>query len=499
MDHLLIAIAGSTTPTALGAMLFGSLVGIVFGAIPGLTYTMALALVMPFTFGMAQVPAIGLLLATYIGGMTGGCISAILIGIPGTPSTAATVIDGYPMARKGQGSLACGTSVVASAFGGLFSLIIMIASVELIARIAIAFGPAEIFALVVFGLSTICGLSERSLVHGIIAGLIGLMVMTIGQDQIDGIPRLTFGSTTMLQGIDIVVAMVALFAIPQVITTLRDFYHGGATSVDPQSVRVELPSWRLLRENFSLMVRTSALGTVVGVVPGAHGPVAAFLAYDHAKRFAKNPENFGKGDIRGVIAPECANHSVTGGAMIPMLSLGFPGDPATAIILGGLLIHGLQPGPLLFSEHPDIVYTIYVEIIIGYIMVCLIQLYGVRLFVRTLMVPPHLLAVGILVMCVVGSYAIRNALLDVYIMLFMGLAGYVLQRVHIPVTPIILGVVLGASMERDFRTALLMSEGDFAVFYTSPTAMLFFGLTIVIFVAHIVGQRRGRKARRQEA
>jgi putative tricarboxylic transport membrane protein len=501
MEHLITAFSGSTTPEALGAMLLGSLVGIVFGAIPGLTYTMALALVMPFTFGMAQVPAIGLLLATYIGGMTGGCISAILIGIPGTPSTAATVIDGYPMARKGQASLACGTAVVASAFGGLFSLIVMIASVEVIARVAIAFGPAEIFALVVFGLSTICGLSEKSLLRGLIAGVIGLMAMTIGQDAIDGVPRLTFGSTTMLQGIDIVVAMVGLFAIPQVINTLREFFYGGAATVDPQSVKVELPSWALLWQNFSLMVRTSALGTIVGVVPGAHGPVAAFLAYDHAKRFSKDPEQFGKGDIRGVIAPECANHSVTGGAMIPMLSLGFPGDPATAIILGGLLIHGLQPGPLLFSEHPDIVYTIYVEIIIGYLMVCLIQLYGVRLFVRTLMVPPHLLAVGILVMCVVGSYAIRNSFLDVYVMLGIGLLGYVLQRVHIPVTPIILGLVLGGTMEREFRTALLMSEGDPSVFYTSPTAMVFFALTMLIFAVHIIGQRRAkvRNMRRQEA
>ena len=501
MEHLITAVSGSTTPEALGAMLLGSLVGIVFGAIPGLTYTMALALVMPFTFGMAQVPAIGLLLATYIGGMTGGCISAILIGIPGTPSTAATVIDGYPMARKGQASLACGTAVVASAFGGLFSLIVMIASVEMIARVAIAFGPAEIFALVVFGLSTICGLSEKSLVRGLIAGVIGLMAMTIGQDSIDGVPRLTFGSTTMLQGIDIVVAMVGLFAIPQVINTFREFFYGGAATVDPQSVKVELPSWQLLWQNLSLMVRTSTLGTVVGLVSGAHGPVAAFLAYDHAKRFSKDPERFGKGDIRGVIAPECANHSVTGGAMIPMLSLGFPGDPATAIILGGLMIHGLQPGPLLFSQHPDIIYTIYVEIIIGYLMVCLIQLYGVRLFVRTLMVPPHLLAVGILVMCVVGSYAIRNSFLDVYVMLGIGLLGYVLQRVHIPVTPIILGLVLGGTMEREFRTALLMSEGDPSVFYTSPTAMVFFGLTVLIFAVHIIGQRRARvrKLRQQEA
>jgi putative tricarboxylic transport membrane protein len=499
MDSLLAALTASTTPHALGAMLLGSLVGIVFGAIPGLTYTMALALVVPFTFGMAKVPAIGLLLATYIGGMTGGCISAILIGIPGTPSTAATVIDGYPMARNGHASLACGTAIIASAFGGLFSLIIMIASVEVIARVAIAFGPAEIFALVVFGLSTICGLSGRSLIHGLIAGVIGLMATTIGQDPIDGVPRFAFGSTTMLQGINIVVAMVGLFAIPQVINTFCDFYRGGATTVDPQSVKVELPSWQLLWQNFGLMLRTSGLGTIVGLVPGAHGPVAAFLAYDHAKRFAKDPESFGKGDIRGVIAPECANHAVTGGAMIPMLSLGFPGDPATAIILGGLLILGMQPGPLLFNEHPDIVYTIYIEIVIGYLMVCTIQLYGVQLFVRTLMVPPHLLAVGILVMCVVGSYAIRNSFLDVYVMLGIGLLGYGLQRVHIPVTPIVLGLVLGGTMEREFRTALLMSQNDLSVFYTSPTAMLFFGLTILVFTVHILGERRSRKMRNQEA
>lgn len=499
MEPFIAASISSFTPHVLGAMLLGSLVGIIFGVIPGLTYTMALALVLPFTFGMAQVPAIGLLLATYIGGMTGGCISAILIGIPGTPSTAATVIDGYPMAKNGQGSLACGTAIVASAFGGLFSLVIMIVSVDMIAQVAIDFGPAEIFALVVFGLSTICGLSERSLLRGLVAGVIGLMLTTVGQDPIDGAARLTFGSTTMLQGINIVVAMVGLFAIPQVIKTLTDYYHGGAAEVTPQSVKIELPSWRQLKQNFGVMLRTSGLGTIIGIVPGAHGPVAAFLAYDHVKRFAKDPESFGKGDIRGVIAPECANHAVTGGAMIPMLSLGFPGDPATAIILGGLLIHGIQPGPLLFSQHPEIVYTIYVEIIIGYIMVCSIQLYGVRLFVRTLMVPPHLLAVGILVMCVVGSYAIRNSFLDVYVMLGIGVLGYALQRVHIPVTPIVLGLVLGGIMERDFRTALLMSQGDPSVFYTSPIAMGFFVLTVLVFATHIIGQKRGARPRRQEA
>ncbi|MGH7091730.1 MAG: tripartite tricarboxylate transporter permease, partial [Stellaceae bacterium] len=404
MDALTTALVGSVDPYTLGAILFGSVFGIIFGAIPGMTYSMALALVLPFTFGMPEVPSIGLLLGTYIGGMTGGAIPAILIGIPGTPSTAATVIDGYAMGRAGKASLALGTAVVASAIGGLFSLVVMMVSVKPIANIAISFGPAEIFALVVFGLSTICGLSEHSILRGLIAGVIGLMMVTIGQDHIDGVPRLTFGSTTLLQGVNLLVGMIGLFAIPQVIETLLNFRSGGNSAVNPQSVKVELPTLGLLWRNVGLMVRASGIGTIVSAIPGTGGPVAAFLAYDNARRFAKKADQFGKGDIRGVIAPECANHAVTGGTMITLLGLGIPGEPATAVILGGMLIHGLQPGPLLFTEHPNIIYTIYIQIVIAYLMVCTIQLYGIRFFVRALIVPPQLLAVAILVMCVVGSY-----------------------------------------------------------------------------------------------
>ncbi|MGH7223814.1 MAG: tripartite tricarboxylate transporter permease, partial [Gemmataceae bacterium] len=453
MDAFFTALSAVGTLHTLGAILFGSIFGIIFGAIPGLTYSMALALVLPFTFGMAQVPSIGLLLGTYIGGMTGGSISAVLIGIPGTPSAAATVLDGHAMARKGKAGLALGSAVIAAGFGGLFSLVIMMVSVNLIARVAIAFGPAEIFALVVFGLSTICGLSERSLIRGLIAGVLGLMMMTIGQDQLTGVARLTFGSTTMLQGINMLVAMIGLFAVPQIINTLIDYKRGVTRPMSSAAVKAELPSLSLLWRSVSLMLRASGIGTIIGAIPGTGGPIAAFLAYDHARRFSRQPDEFGKGDVRGVLAPECANHAVTGGAMIPMIGLGIPGDPATAIILGGLLIHGLQPGPLLFSQHLGIIYTIYLEIVVGYLMVCAIQLYGIRLFVRTLMVPPHILAVGILVMCVIGSYAIRNSFFDVYTMLAIGLLGYGLQRVHIPVIPIILGLVLGTTMERELRTA----------------------------------------------
>lgn len=498
MDAFLAGLYAVGTFHTLGAILFGSIVGIIFGAIPGLTYSMALALVLPFTFGMAQVPSIGLLLGTYIGGMTGGSISAVLIGIPGTPSAAATVLDGFPMARNGKAGLALGSAVIASGFGGLFSLIVMIVSVELIARVAISFGPAEIFALVVFGLSTICGLSGRSLVRGLIAGVLGLMAMTVGQDQLTGVARLTFGSTSMLQGIDMLVAMIGLFAVPQVINTLIDFKRGIVRPQSANAVRAELPSFALLRRSLSLMLRTSGIGTIIGAIPGTGGPIAAFLAYDHARRFSRDASEFGKGDVRGVIAPECANHAVTGGAMIPMIGLGIPGDPATAIILGGLMIHGLQPGPLLFSEHLNIVYTIYVAIVVGYLMVCAIQFYGARLFVRTLMIPPHLLAVGILVMCAVGSYAIRNSFLDVYTMLIIGLIGYGLQRMYIPVTPIILGLVLGTTLERELRTALLLSEGDPSIFL-SPTAIAFFLLAFVIIGLQVASHRKAKRAERARA
>ncbi len=492
MDAILTALHGVATWQVLAATLFGSLVGLIFGAIPGLTYSMALAMVLPLTFGMGNEPAIAIMLSTYIGGMTGGAISAILIGVPGTPSAAATVLDGHLLAKNNQASLAVGTATVAAGIGGILSLLIMLVSVQVLAHVALAFGPAEITALVIFGLSTICGLAEKSLVRGMIGGVLGLMVMTIGQDPIDGLQRFTFGSVTMLQGVDLLVAMIGLFAVPHAIAALAQWRRGAEAKVEAQAVRAELPTVRLLAGHWWNLLRSSLIGTVIGAIPGTGGPIAAFLAYDQAKRFHKHPERMGKGDLAGVIAPEAANHAVTGGAMIPLLGLGIPGDPATAIILGGLLIHGIQPGPLLFTEKPAVIANIYVLFVMAYICVVLLQLYGVRLFVRALRVPPHLLAVGILAMCAVGSFAIRNTLFDVLVMMVIGLAGYLLLRVRIPVAPILLGLVLGPTLERESRTALIMSEGHLSVFYTSPTALVFFVLAVLVIGGHVVGTLRAR-------
>jgi putative tricarboxylic transport membrane protein len=493
MDTLAHALSMAFSYQAVLATIAGTVVGLFFGSIPGLTFSMALALLLPFTFGMQATPAIALLLGVYIGGMTGGSVSAILLGIPGTPSAAATVFDGYPMAKKGEAGVALGAAVIASAFGGLFSLAIMMVLLQQVAAFAIQFGPVEIFALVLFGLSTICGLAERSMARGVIAGVLGLMLMIIGLDDIDGVARLTFGTVPLQQGVNLLVAMIGLFAVPQVMGTFMD--HGRVKPMKmPENVRATLPSLRQLKDRLWLMTRCAAIGTGIGAIPGTGGPIAAFLAYDHARRFSKQPAGFGKGELSGVVAPETANNAVTGGTMIPLLSLGIPGDPATAVILGGLMLHGLQPGPMLFSTNLSAIYAIYIAIVISYVVTLLVQVWGIRLFVRILRVPPHLLAVCIVVMCVLGSYAIRNSIFDVYLMAVMGLLGYVLQRIHIPTAPVVLGLVLGQTLENQFRTALILSEGNYSVFLGSKVALFFFAVTALTMGWQLWSSLRRRPA-----
>ncbi|WP_322989376.1 tripartite tricarboxylate transporter permease [Hoeflea sp.] len=480
MDILITALQVVVAPLTLVAIFSGCVLGVIFGAIPGLTFTVAMALVVPMSFSLNSAPAIGLLLGTYIGGMTGGSVSAILLGIPGTPSAAATVLDGYPLTRRGKASLALGTAVVASAFGGFVSLVIMIFSVDFVASLALRFGPAETFGLLIFGLSTICGLSSGSIVKGLIGAIIGLMVMTIGIDEMSGMQRLTFGTITLQQGINILVAMIALFAVPHVIDAFVDHFRADKEVKELADVRAELPSIRDLAKNFWLMVRCSLIGTGVGAIPGTGGPIAAFLAYAHAKKSSKTPEEFGNGAMEGVVGPETANNAVTGGAMIPLLSLGIPGDPATAILLSGLLIHGLIPGPMLFLEHPLEIYEVYLSIVAAYVFVVAIQLLGIRFFVQLLRVPAHLLAVGIVIMCGYGAFSIRNSVFDVVAAAVLGAMAYGLNRADIPLTPIILGLVLGPSIEREFRTAMILSEGNLDIFYTSVPAAGFLLVAMLI-------------------
>ncbi|WP_114285466.1 tripartite tricarboxylate transporter permease [Candidatus Halocynthiibacter alkanivorans] len=504
MDSFLNALALALTPMSIAAVGFGTLLGLVFGAIPGLTFTVALALALPVSFSLETVPAIGLLLGTYIGGMTGGSVSAILLGIPGTPSAAATVLDGHPMTKKGLASLALGTAVIVSVFGGIFSLIVMVVSVDLVSRVAIGFGPAEIFALVLFGFSTICGLCGKSLLKGLISGVLGLMIMTIGLDAIEGVPRLTFGSVNMLQGVNLLVAMIGLFAVPFIIEAFSEKPHNRNAPRPIANVRAKLPSFDLLFRNLWLMIRCSVIGTGIGAIPGTGGAIAAFLAYDHAKRFSKTPEQFGKGNIEGVIAPETANNAVTGGTLIPLLSLGIPGDPATAIVLAGLMIHGIVPGPALFMNNASEVYGMYVAVVLAYLWVLALQLLGIRVFIHVLKVPRELLAVVVLVLCAIGAYSIRNSAFDIYSMALIGVAAYVLVAIRVPITPIILGMVLGPTLENEFRTAMMLSEGKMDIFYTSPTALGFIGLAALVIILQGISElklkrKNGRKVQVSDA
>jgi putative tricarboxylic transport membrane protein len=310
---------------------------------------------------------------------------------------------------------------------------------------------------------------------------------------------MTFGTITFQQGVNLVVAMIGLFAVPHIIDTIAHYRAGAQMRPDAEDVRFELPSLGLLRRTAGLMARCAGLGTVIGAIPGTGGPIAAFIAYDHARRFSPDKSRFGNGAEEGVIAPETANNAVTGGTFIPLLSLGIPGDPATAVILSGLLIHGMFPGPMLFVEHPTEIYGVYLSIILAYVVILVVQLLGIRYFVKILLVPPHLLTVAIIVMCVIGAYAIRNSVFDVYTLAAAGLMGYLLLRARIPVTPVVLGLVLGPTLEKEYRTAIILSEGKYDIFYTSPAALLFFGLALLVIALQVVSSLRETQAARRVA
>lgn len=479
LNALLEGIAAATQLPALLANLVGVITGIIFGSMPGLTFSTALILVLPATFVMEPVVAMSLLLGVFIGGMTGGSVSAILLGIPGTPSAAATVIDGFPMRQKGEAGKALGMAVIASIMAGLISLSLLVIVAPYIARFALNFGSAEIAALVLFGLSTIIGVSSGSILKGLASCLLGLMFMSVGLDPIMGTHRYTFGYPPLYAGVELLAAMIGLFAIPQII---KDLPRGREQSleVSDEGLHNELPSWSDLKRCLGVIVRGALIGTGVGAIPGTGGPIAAFLSYDVNKRLSKSKELWGSGAIEGVAAPEAGNNGITGGALIPLLTLGIPGDPGTAIMLGALLIHGLQPGPLLFQRNAEVVYGIFVALFLANILTLFVQWYGIRLFVKILKVPKTYLLPVIMTLTIIGAYAVRNNLFDVYVMATFGLLGCFLKKYKFPTTPVILAIVLGPTLETEFRRALIQADGNYMVFLQSPIALILIILTLAM-------------------
>lgn len=475
-DQLLMGLMTILEPMNFLAVFSGVLMGIIIGALPGLTSPMGVALLIPFTYTMQPVPAICMLVALYCGGTFGGSISAILVHAPGTPAAAATTFDGYPLAQKGQAGKALGMACISSAIGGLFSVIILVLLAPTLAEIAIKFGPPEYFALAVFGLSMISSLGAKAVLKNLIGGTIGVFIACVGMDEISGFGRYDFGITHLMDGISFIPVMIGLFAATEV---FRQAEIGIRKIVVDRKISGLLPTWKEIKSVKTTLIRSSLIGTFIGILPAEGGTVASFIGYNEAKRFSKEPEKFGTGFLEGVAAPECANNAATGGAMIPTMALGIPGSGTTAVILGALLVQGMRPGPLLFLQHTDVVYSVFVGMFFANLIFLFLGLGGAKLFSKVLLVPNYVLSPIILVLCMVGTYALHNNMADVWIMLACGIIGYKMKEYGFAAAPIVLGLVLGELIEISLRRSLIVFGNNPMIFFTRPWSAAFIILTVL--------------------
>lgn len=468
----------------------GSVLGIIFGAIPGLTATMGMAIFLPMTFGMSDINGILFLIGIYVGACYSGSLSAILVNIPGTPSAIATGFDGYAMAKKGEAGRAIGYATLSSALGGLFGVLILVFAAPILANFALEFSAQEYTGVALLGISIVSYISFGSTVKGLIGGIIGLLLATVGQDVISAYPRFAFGSKNLQAGLEMIPVMVGFFGVTEVLTKVETKTE---IKVVATKIRNVLPRFSRMARMSPMMAVSSTIGTFVGAVPAAGGAIASMAAYGIQKRFSRRSHQYGTGIAEGVVAAEAANNAAVGGALVPMLSLGIPGDPQTAILIGALMINGLAPGPMLFVSRPDLISTIYLGNVLSVITFTLVGLFGARFFANLVRVPGHYLLPAIMIFCIIGAFAIRNTVFDIWVLLACGLAGYLLQKINIMPAPIILGFVLGPILEDNFRRALIMSDGDWTTFFTRPISLVLMLINIFIFFGpHLLGLIRKR-------
>ncbi|WP_102344768.1 tripartite tricarboxylate transporter permease [Bacillus sp. Marseille-P3661] len=472
------------TIQTLFALVLGVIGGIIIGSLPGLSATMAIALLIPITFGMDPVSGLTLLTAIYTSAIYGGSISAILIHTPGTPSSAATSLDGYKMTLNGQGAKALGISAISSTIGGFISAVALLFLAPPLSKISLMFSSPEYFLIAIFGLTIIASVAADSLAKGLIGGIFGLLIGTVGIDLLTGYPRFTFGFTSLESGVSIIPAMIGLFSLSQVMIQTEK-RKKKATHKKMGAVKGRtLPTLKEFKQIFATIIGSSGIGTFVGMLPGAGGDIAAWVSYNEAKRFSKNKDKFGKGHIEGVAAPEAANNAVTGGSLIPLLTLGIPGNVPTAVLLGGLMVQGLVPGRELFTTHASITYSIIFGFIIANILMGIIGILGAKYFVKVSGVSERILAPIIIGFCVVGSYAISNNMFDVWIMVVFGLIGYIIRKTGFHPAPIILGIILGPIAESGFRQSLVMAKGDILSYYFSrPISVVLIILVVLAIVS----------------
>ncbi|WP_070971260.1 tripartite tricarboxylate transporter permease [Vibrio sonorensis] len=477
LDHLYQGLLTALSPAVFPVLLFGVTGGIILGALPGLTATMGVAILLPFTFSMDSTPALVMLIGVYIGGIYGGSIAAILLKTPGTPASAASVLDGYFLASNGQAAKALSVSAISSFTGGLLSTIVLIAIAPQLATFALRFNAPEYFALALFGLTIIASVSGTNLIKGLLAGTIGLLVSTIGLDPISSVPRFTFGIMDLYSGVNIIPVLIGLFALSEAIMQAEGLLAGIKERMNRTSKTQSLTRSEL-KAILPTAIKSGLIGTTIGSVPGAGADVSAFACYNEAKRVDKNPQEFGNGSIRGLAAAEAGNNGVTGGALVPLLTLGVPGDAVAAVLLGALTIQGLTPGPLLFEHNPQVVYGVFSSMLIANIVMLIVGLVGIRFFCRIIDVPKVVLIPIIVLLSVIGAYAINNSMFDVYVAIFFGIVGFLLSRLDVPTSPILLALILGPMAEINLRKALLMYDNSWSFIYQRPIALAFLLLTV---------------------
>ncbi|MEC3990124.1 tripartite tricarboxylate transporter permease [Proteus mirabilis] len=444
-------------------ILLGVFAGIIIGALPGLTVNMGIALLLPLTYSFQGMTGILLLLGMYCGAVYGGSITAILISTPGTPASAATVLDGYPMAKKGEAGRALGLSTMGSMFGGVFSTIALIVIAPQLAKVATGFSAAEYFALA---------------------------IATIGLDPMTAGPRFTFDTVYLMGGVSFIPILVGLFAFSQGLISFEEEYRERkqkkSEKINARIHRV-LPTWLDFKRVLPTYFRSSAIGTAIGAIPGTGGDISSFISYNEAKRWSKHPEEFGKGSPEGVSAPEAGANSVTGGTMVPLMTLGIPGDGATAIIMGAFMVQGLALGPQLFTNNPVEVNSIFIGLMMANIFLGILGFLCMKLFVRVMDVPRRVLVPIIFVLCSVGAYSVNHSIIDVFVMMGAGLLAYIMIKLDFSMSPVVIGIILGPMAESNLRRALMMSQGDLSILYTRPITATFLAIALLTLLLPIVG------------
>ena len=482
ISNLILGFQVLLDPSVLLILVLSVMLGILIGVLPGIGPAPTVALLLPFTYDMPPLTSLIMLCSVYLASQYGGSITSIAIGVPGEASSAATILDGFALTKKGFPGKALGVSLVASCTGGMIGTLFLIALSWPLVNFALKFGPAEYFALACFGLSIVSSVTGPSIVKGFVATFIGLFLATIGMDQLTGNPRLTFGITNLIGGIDLVPLLVGLFAVSEVFKGVEEI----ATVSAAKNISSKLPNLRDLRSIAGTTIFGSLIGTIVGAIPGAGATIASFIAYNEAKRFSKKRAQFGKGCLEGVAAPESANNASVAGALIPLLTLGIPGSATTAVLIGAFMIQGLRPGHELFMEKAQIVYGLFSSMLIANFVMFFVGLLGTKLWIKAIKTPPAYLFPIIFAFAFIGAYSINSNPFDIWVMMFFGFWGYLFKKLDFPVVATVIAFVLEPLAEMSFRRALILSDGNLGIFVTEPISLVLIILAFFSFVYPLI-------------